>query len=102
MGLAINVIHAEEKLISLSDLLKRGSEDKIFQQYDNENPRNVFYINCGLNEERVVCIWYEDESEIYRLSTEDKKGLAQFYPHVKVKDVTNSVDIKITVTLNAG
>lgn len=99
MGLVINVekVAQETDLIKPCDMLKRGNENKIFQQYSHGKPQDQYYINCGINEERVIMVWYDDESETFKLSTDNFKGLREFYSHVRVKDVTDQIEIQIQI-----
>lgn len=79
-------------LLSPKDMLNTPY-GTVFQQYNNE-PQNQFYISCGQSEPSVICIWYE--SGEYKLSTDNLKGLLEFYKHIKVKKVDN-VSINIII-----
>ena len=65
----------------------------VFQQYSHGEPTKDFYINVGLNEKRVVQIWYNDENSEHRLSTDNKKDLRGFYPHIKVREIDAEIII---------
>ncbi len=84
------------KQIKMADMLNHP--DSIFQQYMDGLPQNTYYINCGRSEPSLVSIWYDDESRTYRLSTDSIKDLKQFYPNVTAVDVTDSINIEITIS----
>ena len=99
MGLVINVEKSanENDLIKPCHMLDRGNEDKIFQMYDDGLAQETIFINCGTNEKSLVSIWFDDERECFRLSTDDLKSLRQYNPHIKVKDVTDRINIQIQI-----
>ena len=99
MGLVINVEKSanENNLIKPCHMLDRGNEDKIFQMYDDGLAQETIFINCGINEKSLVSIWFDDESKCYRLSTDDLKGLREYNSWIKVKDVTDQIQIQIQI-----
>lgn len=84
------------KHIKMSGMLKHP--DRTFQQYMDGSPQEVYYINCGRSEPSLIVIWYDDESQTYRLSTDSIKDLKQFYPNVTAVDVTDNINIEITIS----
>lgn len=71
--------------------------DRIFRQYSHKKPQEVYYIHCGIGESNLVVIWYDDEDEKFRMSTEDEKGLKRLLKHVTVVDVTDEIEIFVAL-----
>lgn len=65
----------------------------VFQQYYDGEPQREFYVHVGVNEKRVVSIWYDEEDKEHRLSTDSKKSLRNFVPSVKVRQIDADVVI---------
>lgn len=93
----IKVIDKSKHKIRISPklMLKNIYAGCIFQQYSHDFPQNNFYINCGLNEKSVIHIWYDDENEQYRLSTDNKKSLEELLPHVSVLEIDAEINLDL-------
>lgn len=82
----------------LSPIKMIGSEyDTVYQQYSNDKPQKDFYISCGYGETSVIHIWYDEESKIYRFSTDDSESLNELASHVKVKEIQAEVNLEIDI-----
>lgn len=69
---------------------------KVFQQYAGGKPQKCYAIGAG-GCEPVIDIWYNDESNTYRLSSSNKSDLKGFLSHVKYREIDASVKIEICV-----
>jgi DUF2075 family protein len=85
-----------DSLINPIDMLTRQNENCCFQQYSHGKPQKTFYINCGIGEDSLITIWYNDESKSYLLSTDNIESLSEFNSHVKVKKI-KSIELEFTV-----
>jgi hypothetical protein len=83
-----------QKDLKPTEMLSRENYDKCFQQYTNGKYQPWYYINCGVCEESVVVIW-EDEDGNFKFSTDDKSSLAELLPHVTVREVNLSLEMKV-------
>lgn len=91
----IKVISKSSNKLDPVEMLDNKYSHSIFQQYCNDLPENCFYINCGINEESLIAIWYSDEDEKYNLSTDDRKSLRSLLSHVKVVKIDAEVNLTI-------
>jgi hypothetical protein len=69
----------------------------VFQLMDSDEPCDTYFISCGFHEKRVVVLWYENEECCWKLSTDNKKGLRKYIPHIKVREVNATVTIDLEV-----
>ena len=81
------------------EMLHPANANRIFQQYANDEPQEWYYINCGISEPSVIIIWCENEDRKYLLSTGDTKYLKEYNKHVMVVDVTDEIEIDITLNI---
>lgn len=93
--LNIKVINRVTNKLNPVEMLDNKYANCVFQQYDNNIPQNDFYINCGINEKSVIHIWYNDESEQYRFSTDDEKSLLKLFEHITVVKIDAKISLKI-------
>jgi hypothetical protein len=70
----------------------------VFQQYFQGVPQRIYYICCGPYEDSVIHIWFSDEEDEYRLSTDNLQSLKELNSNVKVKQC--DVDIKMKLLIN--
>ena len=91
-------VSRDNEVVDLIDPVEmiNSPEGTVFQQYFNNKPTNQYYISCGVNEESLVQIWYDDEDGKHRLSTENKKSLKKLYDTVKVKKTDAVIEINLT------
>lgn len=66
----------------------------VFQQYFDDEAQSTFWVSCGHGEKSVITVWFEDESNEWRLSTDNKKSLKEFVPQVKAL-LVDRADIKL-------
>ncbi|MFN9303462.1 MAG: hypothetical protein ACK6DA_11870 [Candidatus Kapaibacterium sp.] len=81
--------------IKMVDMLNYPNE--VFQEYSKGKPQEWYFINPGINEKNLIVIWYDDEDNEYKLSTEDKKGLKEYNSFVTAVKVTDNIDISINI-----
>jgi hypothetical protein len=81
---------SDDGLIDPIEMLNDEYADKCFQQYSDGQPCKWFYKNCGRCEENVVCVWWDDEDEKYRLSTDSEESLSTLSGHIKCKVIDES------------
>ena len=62
---------------------------EVYQQYFDGEPQHDFLIGAGKCE-RPINIWWSDESNEYRLSSDSKKDLRGFVPSVKYRHIPNA------------
>jgi hypothetical protein len=65
-------------------MLKNKYADCFFQLHIEGKATKWYYLNCGLNEDRLICFWWDDEDKKFRLSTSNKSDLKEYLPHVSV------------------
>jgi len=71
-----------------------GAESgRIFQLYAGKLPQRRYMIGAGIND-RPISIWWRTNGKKWRISSESKKDLKQFSPHITFVDVTGQVKIK--------
>ena len=68
----------------------------IYQQYDTGSPCRTYLISPG-HHERPISLWYNDETNAWEMSSDSKKDLKQFLPHIKYRQVDAELDIILTV-----
>lgn len=93
--LNIKVINKSTDKLKPVEMLDNKYANCVFQQYANNIPQNDFYINCGINEKSVIHIWYYDESEQYRFSTDNEESLLELREHVTVVKIDAKISLKI-------
>jgi len=81
--------------IKMSEMLNYPND--IFQEYVSGKPVEWYFINPGIAEENLIIIWYDDEDNEYKLSTDNKKGLKEYGSHVTAVKVTNKINISINM-----
>lgn len=93
--------NSQMKLLTPSDMLKAENSNRIFAMFDLNRYDfvNTFFINCGVNEKSVITIWYDDEDKQYRLSTDNLAGLKEYNKHIKVVDVTDTINLSINLEI---
>jgi hypothetical protein len=99
--LEINVKVNGKELLNPADMLKDENAEKVFMLYDlkkNDYIHN-FFINCGRCEKSVINIWYDDESKKYRLSTDTLASLKEYNKHIKVIDITDTINMSINLDI---
>jgi len=79
-------------------LNNRFDHGTIFQEYFHSVPQKSYYICCGPHEESLIHIWFSDEEDEYKLSTDNLKSLKELNSDVKVKQC--DVDIKMKLLIN--
>lgn len=67
----------------------------VFQQYFKGHPEDTYYVSCGNGEKSVLTIWFDDESELFKLSTDDRESLSELVDSVRVAIVDADVKIKL-------
>lgn len=85
------------ELLEPMDMFNVENEDQCFQMYHNGKPSNHYYFNCGFREDNLVTLWYNDESEEWRFSTDNKESINSLNKTVKVA----KVDIQLRIRANA-
>jgi len=96
MTVEIEIVGATKES-ELIDLLEMHSYPygTVFQEYMDGKPVNDYWICCGSCEKRLVNLWFDDESGVYRLSTDRKKDLREFRSGIKAM----VIDAEINLTL---
>jgi hypothetical protein len=69
---------------------------KIFQQYVDAKPENVYLVGAGLSDNPIM-IWYDDEPKEYRVSSCTRKELKDYYSHVLYKEIDANLDITLDI-----
>ena len=75
-----------------------SSHNTIWRMYNNGRPGDTFFIGCG-HAERCVSIWWDDECGNFRLSSESKKELKRFLPHIKIRKCGPLTSLKIELNI---
>jgi hypothetical protein len=86
---------SEKIHIKMSEMLNYPND--IFQEYVSGKPVEWYFINPGTREKNLIIIWYDDENNEYKLSTDNKKGLKEYSSHVTAVKVTNKINISINI-----
>jgi len=74
-----------------------AEEGKVFQMYEDGAPSNdTFLIGTGRSD-RPICVWYNEEDDRYGLSSESKKDLKAFSPHIRFKEIDAVITFDMTV-----
>lgn len=76
-------------------LTERWDHGTIFQLHINGEPDNTYFIHCGINEKRMIMIWYSEEGGRYLLSTQSLSDLREYNSHISVRIVDKDVDINV-------
>jgi len=81
MSLTIKVEDFTESEPELLDPIEAfgAPHGTIFRMYTNDKPEDTYFIGVG-NCERPICVWWDDESCNFRLSSDSKKDLKTFLP----------------------
>jgi hypothetical protein len=79
-------------------LMAKSNYGTVFRQYFKDIKQKDLYFSCGQDEDAIIHIWYDEENNEYRLSTDDIKSLKELVKSVKVKQI----DATIEITLTAG
>jgi len=94
--ITIKINQAEtEELVKPKDMF--GIEHgEVYQQHLNGVPQKCFLIGTG-SYNRPIEIWWNSDNKTYNLSSESKKELREYLPHVKYKKV--NCNIKLTLDM---
>ena len=93
----ININKPVELIKPVEMLSSRWKEGQVFQMYSNGVPDTSYFIHCGLNEPRLMHLWYDTFGDKkYALSTSDHKDLKLYNPHVMARPIEATVRIELT------
>lgn len=87
MSITIQVEDMTEDNAQLLDPIEAfgAPHGTIFRMYDNGRPDNTYLIGAG-HCERPISVWWDNECGQYRISSESKKDLKAFLPHIKIRE----------------
>ena len=75
----------------------RFDHGTVFQQYFHDVPQKTYYICCGSYEESVIHIWFSDEENTYKFSTDNLRSLKDLNYSVKVKQCDSVIKMKLLI-----
>lgn len=91
----INInIHENKQDLVLVDAksIWNAPDGTVWQQYFNGKPQKWYFINIGVHEPLLI-VWYDSESEQYRLSSNSRKDLLEYDSLVTFAKI--NVDLKL-------
>ena len=71
---------------------------EVYQQYMNEQPQQSFLVGTGVND-RPIMVWWEDEEQIWRISSQTKTELCEYNKTVKYKHLPDA-HVQFSLTNN--
>jgi hypothetical protein len=91
-------VNRPDDLIEPSEMISnKWREGQVFQIYSNGVPDTSYFIHCGLNEPRLVHLWYNSfGDQKYGLSTSDSEDLKLYHPHIMARPIEAKVRIELT------
>jgi len=91
----INVTNVSLEKKFLDPIECFGAEHgKIFQQYNHGEPTKDYLLGAG-HHERPILIWWDNEENKYKLSSDSKKELKSLYDHVKYLEVNGEISMEL-------
>lgn len=93
----IEVVSKNESFVNPCDIY--GAEHgSVYQMYMNGKPDETYLIGTGCYENPIM-IWYDEESNTYRLSSQSEEELEEYYDFVKFLPLNN---VKLNIKLEIG
>lgn len=91
-------INKPSELIKPVEMLSNKWKDgQVFQMYSHGVPDTSYFIHCGLNEPRLIHLWYNVYGDQkYGLSTSDCEDLKLYNSHIMAKPIEASIRIELT------
>lgn len=93
----IRITKPSELIKPVEMLSGRWKEGQVFQMCSHGVPDTSYFIHCGLNEPRLIHLWYDTfGNKQYRLSTSDCEDLSLYNSHIMAKPIEAMIRIELT------
>ena len=69
----------------------------VFQEYFNNKPEKTFWVKLDPAEESLLNIWFDDESNEYKLSTDNMESLLELASTVKAVKVEADINFSLNI-----
>jgi hypothetical protein len=69
----------------------------VFQMYIDGVAQENFFISCGINEKRLIDIWYDDDNYEYRFSTSTRKNMSGFVSGAAFQQIEAEINMSCDI-----